>query len=92
MDHALRLAPADLNVKALHRHNQVQGLHPLDRDPHGIMTAEILDLGPIFAFDCFEALPLAAAPGIVPITRAHANRSSAVRIPRAPTDANQALM
>ena len=34
MDDALRHATSDLNVGALHRHHQLQGLHPLDRDPH----------------------------------------------------------
>ena len=59
MDHALRFASPDLHLEALHRHRQIQCLHPLHADPHLILSGQIIDLGLVFAPDRRDTLLLA---------------------------------
>jgi len=51
LDQTLPFAPPDRHGKALPRHKQIQRLNPLDGKLQGIVAAQIVELGVIFAFD-----------------------------------------
>ncbi len=67
-DQPLTFASPDHHLQALHRHEQLQRLDPLCRDTQGVITAQIVELGPIFFPDRLHPKRLASAIGIRPLS------------------------
>ena len=54
-DRALALAAADQHLEALHRYIEVERLDPFDGDAQGVVVAQVVELGAIFALDRLDA-------------------------------------
>ena len=76
LDHALALAAADQHVEALHRHVEVQRLDPFDGDAQGVVVAQIIELGTVFALDRLDPQRFAPPVGLRPSPSAPASAAS----------------
>ena len=54
--HPFALAASDLDLEALHRHDQVEALHPFDRHGERIVVAQVGNLGLVFPLNGGETL------------------------------------
>src|ERR1700688_1059199 len=61
VDHALALAAADQHLEPLHRHEQLEGLNPIDGDAERVVVSEIAEFRPILPFDRLDSLVFALA-------------------------------
>ena len=61
LDHALALAAADQHLEALHRYIEVERLNPFDGDAQGVVAAQVVELGAVFALDRLDASVLIAS-------------------------------
>ena len=75
-DHTLALAAADQYVEALHRYVEVQRLHPFDGDAQGVVAAQVVELGAVFALDRLDPQPLAPPVGLRPFSFRRASAPS----------------
>jgi len=64
LDGAVRLAPPHLHREALHRHGQLQRLHPFGRHPCRILARKVVELGAVLALDRLGPLLFAPLPRI----------------------------
>jgi hypothetical protein len=55
MKATLPFAALQNQLKAMHREDQFQGLHPADFDPQGKLLSQIGDLGLVFAANGFQS-------------------------------------
>ena len=67
-DHTLPLAATDQYFEALHRHVEIQRLHPFDSDAQRIVAAQVVELGVVFALDRLDPKPLAPPVGLGPLS------------------------
>ena len=63
-DHALALAPADQHLETLHRYIEVERLDPFDGDAQGVVAAQVIELGTVFALDGLDTQRLAPPVGL----------------------------